>query len=530
MLSGTSPIELERRPTETPETLGPGTEPSKETGPATTGSRLDQRAGIADRSIDRTIPARPLPGVVTLPDQAAIHPPEVGGLKEGAEGVWSAPVPATSVADSRSPLRVPRSVDCSVEVAGQPRRIGPVAESAIGAGTAVGLDETIPWALRQAAVRAVSVSAQTGSDTPTPPPDQAVRLGESLRAQVLDGVPPTGTPTGDPVLRSIPLETARFDPLEGPLGSAVREQAEPFPAPDPVNNPPDESIAVDADVPGPWANREGAALKRSTVPDPRSTSPSGRFPMNAPETNDPHSRGGLERDAEAALHGSIGMVPREASEPGVSPIDGLRPEPSFRSDSTDSAPAPAGVAHTKPEGLVPPGITSHLATDNPMVDARSADASPVHQPVVRSGVPAEHIRRVDLDASGARGVELRIEEVGERLIVRTLDPMGTLEARGSQWTEMQQRLEASGIVLMPVETPPNASTAPGDDRLPSHGSRHDDCYDGSMNLSGRDGSAPRSSGGNGRTAVSLSHDAGWEGNPEDGGSSVSNPEPRGWWA
>ena len=743
MLSGTSSVELELRQTGAPETLGAGTEESTGAKPATVAARLDQWAGIADRSIDRSIPSRPVPGTVKLPAEVGIQPPMGGVLKENVDGVWSAPVTGTSVADSRFPLRVARSSDRSVEVGGQPRRIGPIAEAAIGAGTSDVIHQTIPWALRQAAVQAVSVSAKTGTDTLTPPPDQAVRLGESLRAQVLDRIPTLGIPTGDPVFRaepflapdrannppdgpfvaaniaaniaagtsfvidetvpralrqaadravsvsakigtdtltpppsqavrlgepqrgqvlaevpspgtrigdpvfrSDPLATARFDPLEGPFGSAIREQAEPFLAPDRANNPPDGpfveaaiaagtsvaidetvprgvrqaavravsvsaktgtdtltpptdqavrlgepqraqvldgapspgtpagdpglravpvattrfdplegllgsaisehaepflhtdgannpsdgSIALEADVPGPWVSREGAVPKRSTVPDPRSSSPSGRFPMNAPETNDPRTRGGLDRDAGGGAHDPRGTVFQPASDLGVSTGDGLRPDPSFRSDSPDPVPAHAGVAHTKPEGLLSPGTNPHLATGDLTADPRSADATPVHQPIVRAPVPAEQVRRVDLDASGARGVELRIEEMGERLIVRTLDPLGVLEARDSQWTEMQQRLEASGIVLMPVETSSNASTSKGDDRPAAHGSRHDDCYDASMDLSGRDGSAPRSSGGDGRMASSPAHDAAWRETSEDGGGALSNPEPRGWWA
>lgn len=395
-----------------------------------------------------------------------------------------------------------------MEMAGQPRRIGALARSVLEGGTSVAIDEAIPWALRQAAVRAVSVSGSTGTDTLTPPPDLAVRLGESLRVQALDGVQPTGTPTGD-----------RIGALGGDLSVAVPENAESLPAQDAANNAPDESIAVETDAPGPWVNRDGVVLKRSTVADPRSSSPSGRAPVNAQETNDPRERSGLYRDGEGSIPSPIGTAVREALDPGISTGKALR------SDSSDSTQPTAVDAHTNPEGFLPPGINAPIATDHP-----TADASPVHQPVVRSGVPAGHIHRVDLDASGARGVELRIEEVGERLIVRTLDPMGTMEARGSQWTEMQQRLEASGIVLMPIETPSNASNSPVDDRLLSQSSRHDDCYDASMNLSGRDGSSPRSSSGNGRTAFSPSHDAAWKGNPEDGGGSLSNPEPRGWWA
>jgi hypothetical protein len=127
-------------------------------------------------------------------------------------------------------------------------------------------------------------------------------------------------------------------------------------------------------------------------------------------------------------------------------------------------------------------------------------------------------------------LELRIQEVGDKLIVRTQDLVGSIDEQSAQWKELQQRLETSGIVLMPVEASLGATTAPVEPRSPSEELRHTICYDGNMVSTGRDSSDPRSSSGRTRSSGESSHRASPELPDETADSAEAPPASRQWWA
>lgn len=118
--------------------------------------------------------------------------------------------------------------------------------------------------------------------------------------------------------------------------------------------------------------------------------------------------------------------------------------------------------------------------------------------------------------------------MGEKLIIRTQDLVGSIDGQSTQWKELQQRLETSGIVLLPVEAALAATAAPIESR--SDDLRHTVCYDGTMVSTGRDSSDPRSSSGRARSSGEPSHLASPELPDETTESAEVTPASRQWWA
>ena len=184
-------------------------------------------------------------------------------------------------------------------------------------------------------------------------------------------------------------------------------------------------------------------------------------------------------------------------------------------------------------GLFPGTLQAPLFQE-PLVDGASnlpktADAG-TSSALLHESDKSSAVRLVHLDSPGAGGLELRIQEVGDKLIVRTQDLVGSIDEQSAQWKELQQRLETSGIVLMPVEASLGATTAPVEPRSPSEELRHTICYDGNMVSTGRDSSDPRSSSGRARSSGESSHRASPELPDETTDSAEAPPASRQWWA
>jgi len=198
------------------------------------------------------------------------------------------------------------------------------------------------------------------------------------------------------------------------------------------------------------------------------------------------------------------------------------PGPSSSSGAVDSTVAPFPGA---PQGgAIQEGSDGRIATPSKPEESNPS-ASVLHETLKPSAV-----RLVQLDSPGSGSLELRIQEVGEKLIIRTQDLAGSLEGQSSQWKELQQRLEASGIVLMPIEAPFSGAAAPVESQSVSADSRHTVCYDSGMGSSGRDRSDPRSSSGRARAFGESAHRDSSESPDESMKAAEALPVSRQWWA
>jgi len=201
--------------------------------------------------------------------------------------------------------------------------------------------------------------------------------------------------------------------------------------------------------------------------------------------------------------------------------------------SSDSGRGHSPSSGTPVTGLFP-GTSQAPLFQEPLVDGASnlpktADAG-TSAALLHASDKSSAVRLVHLDSPGAGGLELRIQEVGDKLIVRTQDLVGSIDEQSAQWKELQQRLETSGIVLMPVEASLGATTAPVEPRSPTEELRHTICYDNNMVSTGRDSSDPRSSSGRARSSGESSHRASPELPDETTDSAEAPPASRQWWA
>ena len=201
--------------------------------------------------------------------------------------------------------------------------------------------------------------------------------------------------------------------------------------------------------------------------------------------------------------------------------------------SSNPGPEHSQTPGTPAAGLFP-GASQSPSFQEPLVDgssnlSKTADAGTSGSLLHESHKPSA-VRLVHLDSPGAGGLELRIQEVGEKLIIRTQDLVGSIDGQSTQWKELQQRLETSGIVLMPIEASLGATAAPIEARSSSEELRHTVCYDGSMGSTGRDSSDPRSSSGQARSSGEPSHLVAPELPDETTESAEVLPASRQWWA
>jgi hypothetical protein len=171
-----------------------------------------------------------------------------------------------------------------------------------------------------------------------------------------------------------------------------------------------------------------------------------------------------------------------------------------------------------------------MASEPQASDRPAAEETTLRHPPAAEAPKSGTIRHIRLDTAEAEGVELQLQTVGDQLVIRTQDLLGSLEGESARWKDLQQRLEASGIVLLPIESRITATDLSSNTQTPSNPERHTGCYDGSMDTSGRDHSGSRSTSApppsrGPEAAVSESDVPTGESVRPDRAS-----ESRGWWA
>ena len=173
-------------------------------------------------------------------------------------------------------------------------------------------------------------------------------------------------------------------------------------------------------------------------------------------------------------------------------------------------------------GIIP---SEHRSLDQPTL-AENTLRNPSHVDTQKPGI----IRHIPLDSADAKGVELQIQTVGEQLIIRTQDLLGSLDGESAQWKELQNRLEASGVILMPIESRLSETSSSSSPQNSLTQERHTGCYDGNMDTSNRDHS--RSCSTSDRPGSQALDAASTEAEVSAGESSHRNPKTksRGWWA
>ena len=285
------------------------------------------------------------------------------------------------------------------------------------------------------------------------------------------------------------------------------------------------------------ATDSSAASQSSLAESQSPPKPSG--PSLRPANRSPHARG---IDSVASTVSARTSVEADKSSPTPLVLangteDRMRLDSLGRDAGSGSSSNP-GPEHSQTPGTPAaglfPGASQSPSFQEPLVDgasnlSKTADASTSASLLHESHKPSA-VRLVHLDSPGAGGLELRIQEVGEKLIIRTQDLVGSIDGQSTQWKELQQRLETSGIVLMPIEASLGATAAPIEARSSSEELRHTVCYDGSMGSTGRDSSDPRSSSGRARSSGEPSHLVAPELPDETTESAEVLPASRQWWA
>lgn len=163
-----------------------------------------------------------------------------------------------------------------------------------------------------------------------------------------------------------------------------------------------------------------------------------------------------------------------------------------------------GSEETHPDRSLSETATARATTTEPWIgssplpsEPRASDRSAAEETTLRHPPTAEApksgtIRHIHLDTAEAQGVELQLQTVGDQLVIRTQDLLGSLEGESARWKDLQQRLEANGIVLLPIESRIPTNDLSSNTQTPSNPERHTGCYDGAMDTSGRDHSGSRS--------------------------------------
>ncbi len=271
-----------------------------------------------------------------------------------------------------------------------------------------------------------------------------------------------------------------------------------------------------------------------TQSQPQPSGPSFRSAMRSPLPRNSHA-GESEDTAKVSLDSEKGFPEPLELKQGT---EGSIASESLTQDAGSDSPSPLGPDSSP--GVVPPTavpfpgapqsgpiqerLSGRIAT--PSKPEESTPSAPAFHETQKLGA----VRRVQLDSPGSGSVELRIQEVGEKLIIRTQDLVGSLEGQSAQWKELQQRLESNGIVLMPIEHSVSGIATPIESQSISANSRHTVCYDGGMGTSGRDSSDPRSSSGRARAPHQSAHQAPSESADESMKSGETLPASRQWWA
>jgi hypothetical protein len=283
---------------------------------------------------------------------------------------------------------------------------------------------------------------------------------------------------------------------------------------------------------------DSSAASQSSLAESQSP-PKPSSPSLRPANRSPHAR-----DIDPVASTVSARTSAEADKSSPAPLilengteDRMRLDSLGRDGGSGSSSNP-GPEHSQTPGTpvtgLYPGVSQAPSFQEPLADGASnspktadagSSASLLHESH-KSGA----VRLVHLDSPGAGGLELRIQELGDKLIIRTQDLLGSMDGQSTQWKELQQRLETSGIVLMPIEASLGATAAPIEVRSSSEELRHTVCYDGSMGSTGRDSSDPRSSSGRARSSGEPSHLADPELPDETTESAEVPPASRQWWA
>ena len=283
---------------------------------------------------------------------------------------------------------------------------------------------------------------------------------------------------------------------------------------------------------------DSSAASQSSLAESQSP-PQPSAPSLRPANRSPHAR-----DIDPVASTVSARTSAEADKSSPAPLilengteDRMRLDSLGRDGGSGSSSNP-GPEHSQTPGTpvtgLYPGVSQAPSFQEPLADGASnspktadagSSASLLHESH-KSGA----VRLVHLDSPGAGGLELRIQELGDKLIIRTQDLLGSMDGQSTQWKELQQRLETSGIVLMPIEASLGATAAPIEVRSSSEELRHTVCYDGSMSSTGRDSSDPRSSSGRARSSGEPSHLADPELPDETTESAEVPPASRQWWA
>ena len=283
---------------------------------------------------------------------------------------------------------------------------------------------------------------------------------------------------------------------------------------------------------------DSSAASQSSLAESQSP-PQPSAPSLRPANRSPHAR-----DIDPVASTVSARTSAEADKSSPAPLilengteDRMRLDSLGRDAGSGSSSNP-GPEHSQTPGTpvtgLYPGVSQASSFQEPLADGASnspktadagSSASLLHESH-KSGA----VRLVHLDSPGAGGLELRIQELGDKLIIRTQDLLGSMDGQSTQWKELQQRLETSGIVLMPIEASLGATAAPIEVRSSSEELRHTVCYDGSMGSTGRDSSDPRSSSGRARSSGEPSHLADPELPDETTESAEVPPASRQWWA
>ena len=283
---------------------------------------------------------------------------------------------------------------------------------------------------------------------------------------------------------------------------------------------------------------DSSAASQSSLAESQSP-PQPSAPSLRPANRSPHAR-----DIDPVASTVSARTSAEADKSSPAPLilengteDRMRLDSLGRDAGSGSSSNP-GPEHSQTPGTpvtgLYPGVSQAPSFQEPLADGASnspktadagSSASLLHESH-KSGA----VRLVHLDSPGAGGLELRIQELGDKLIIRTQDLLGSMDGQSTQWKELQQRLETSGIVLMPIEASLGATAAPIEARSSSEELRHTVCYDGSMGSTGRDSSDPRSSSGRARSSGEPSHLADPELPDETTESAELPPASRQWWA
>ena len=285
------------------------------------------------------------------------------------------------------------------------------------------------------------------------------------------------------------------------------------------------------------ATDSSAASQSSLAESQSPPKPSG--PSLRPANRSPHARG---IDSVASTVSARTSVEADKSSPTPLVLangteDRMRLDSLGRDAGSGSSSNP-GPEHSQTPGTPAaglfPGASQSPSFQEPLVDgasnlSKTADAGTSASLLHESHKPSA-VRLVHLDSPGAGGLELRIQELGDKLIIQTQDLVGSIDGQSTQWKELQQRLETSGIVLMPIEASLGATAAPIEARSSSEELRHTVCYDGSMGSTGRDSSDPRSSSGQARSSGEPSHLVAPELPDETTESAEVLPASRQWWA